>query len=693
MEDKEQYDLDTLRHSCAHLMAQAVKQLYPETQVTIGPVIEDGFYYDFFREEPFVPEDLKKIEKRMKEIAKKGLEITRQELPRDAAIEMFRKMGEPFKIEIIEGIDGTDAISAYTQGDFTDLCRGPHVDTTKRLRAFKLLHTSAAYWRGDERNPVLQRIYGTAWNTKEELKAHLNRLEEAKKRDHRKLGKELDLYSFSDDVGPGLILWHPKGGRIRYLMEEFWKQEHYQNGYELVYTPHTAKVDLWEISGHMDFYKENIFSPMDIEGKKYILKPMNCPFHIQIYKTRPWEAKKRDHRKLGKELDLYSFSDDVGPGLILWHPKGGRIRYLMEEFWKQEHYQNGYELVYTPHTAKVDLWEISGHMDFYKENIFSPMDIEGKKYILKPMNCPFHIQIYKTRLRSYRDLPLRWAELGTVYRYERSGVMHGLLRVRGFTQDDAHLFCRPEQIEDEISTVLDFVLHILRAFGFDQYKVFLSTRPEKSVGSDSDWETATQALQSALEKSGLAFEVDPGEGVFYGPKIDIKIKDSLNRFWQVSTIQVDFNLPQRFKMTYIGADGQPHQPIMIHRALMGSLERFFGCLIEHYAGAFPVWLAPVQVILLPITDKHHSYVEQIAKRLTEEGIRVEKDLRNEKIGYKIREAQLAKIPYMIVLGDQEVQSSQIAVRRRKSQETRTLPVDEFLQELKQEIDSKKVDLD
>ena len=580
MEDKEQYDLDTLRHSCAHLMAQAVKQLYPETQVTIGPVIEDGFYYDFFRAEPFVPDDLKKIEKRMKEIAKKGLEITRQELPRDEAIEMFRKMGEPFKVEIIEGIDGTDAISTYTQGDFTDLCRGPHVDTTKRLRAFKLLHTSSAYWRGDERNPVLQRIYGTAWNNKDELKAHLNRLE---------------------------------------------------------------------------------------------------------------EAKKRDHRKLGKELDLYSFSDDVGPGLILWHPKGGRIRYLIEEFWKQEHYKNGYELVYTPHVAKVDLWEISGHMDFYKENIFSPMDIDGKQYIMKPMNCPFHIQIYKTRLRSYRDLPLRWAELGTVYRYERSGVMHGLLRVRGFTQDDAHLFCRPDQIEDEIATVLEFVIHILSSFGFDQYKVFLSTRPDKSVGSDNDWDTATQALQKALEKSGLEFEVDPGEGVFYGPKIDIKIKDSLHRFWQVSTIQVDFNLPQRFKMTYIGDDGQPHQPIMIHRALMGSLERFFGCLIEHYAGAFPAWLAPVQVILLPISDKHHAYVAEIAKRLTEEGIRVEKDLRNEKIGYKIREAQLAKIPYMIILGDQEAQSSQIAVRRRKSQETRTMAVDVFLKELKQEIDSKKVD--
>jgi threonyl-tRNA synthetase len=377
--------------------------------------------------------------------------------------------------------------------------------------------------------------------------------------------------------------------------------------------------------------------------------------------------------------------------LILWHPKGARIRYLMEEFWKQEHYNNGYELVYTPHAAKTDLWKISGHMEFYKENIFSPMDIEGKEYVMKPMNCPFHIQIYKTGLRSYRDLPLRWAELGTVYRYERSGVMHGLLRVRGFTQDDAHLFCRKDQLEDEVTKVLKFVLFILRSFGFWEYKVFLSTRPEKSVGSDADWETATSALEAALKRSELPYEVDPGEGVFYGPKIDIKIKDSLNRYWQVSTIQVDFNLPERFEMTYIGEDGNKHQPIMIHRALMGSLERFFGCLIEHYAGAFPAWLAPVQVILLPITDSQNPYAEQVASRLEEEGIRVEKDLRNEKIGFKIREAQLQKIPYMLVLGDQEIQAKTVAVRKRKSKETRVMPVEDFLRELNELIETKALD--
>ncbi len=578
--NQKQYDLETLRHSTAHLMAQAVKQLYPETKITIGPVIEDGFFYDFHREEPFKPEDLEKIEHRMHEIAKSGLEIERVELSPESAKNIFSAMGENFKVEIIEDFAEGEIVSAYTQGEFTDLCRGPHVENTKHLKVFKLLHTSASYWRGDETKAVLQRIYGTAWNDKKEMKAYLNRLE---------------------------------------------------------------------------------------------------------------EAKKRDHRKLGKELDLYSMSDDVGPGLILWHPKGARIRYLMEEFWKQEHYNNGYELVYTPHAAKTDLWKTSGHMEFYKENIFSPMDIEGKEYVMKPMNCPFHIQIYKTGLRSYRDLPLRWAELGTVYRYERSGVMHGLLRVRGFTQDDAHLFCRQDQLEDEVAKVLKFVLFILRSFGFWEYKVFLSTRPEKSVGSDEDWNTATTALEAALKRSELPYEEDPGEGVFYGPKIDIKIKDSLNRYWQVSTIQVDFNLPERFEMTYIGEDGNKHRPIMIHRALMGSLERFFGCLIEHYAGAFPAWLAPVQVVLLPITDSQFPYVEQVASRLEEEGIRVEKDLRNEKIGFKIREAQLQKIPYMLVLGDQEIEAKTVAVRKRKSKETRTMPLEDFLRELKERVDTKAVD--
>jgi len=574
------YDLETIRHSAAHLMAQAVQQLYPETKVTIGPVIEDGFYYDFFREKPFVPEDLEKIEARMKEITKQDLEIVRQEIPRDAALKMFAEMDESFKCEIIDGIDSSDALSVYTQGEFTDLCRGPHVGSTRDIKSFKLLHTSASYWRGDERNAALQRIYGTAWQNDKELRIYLRRLE---------------------------------------------------------------------------------------------------------------EAKKRDHRKLGKELDLFSISDEIGPGMILWHPKGARIRGLMEDFWKSEHYKNGYEMVYSPHVAKADLWKTSGHMDFYKDNIFSPMDIDGKEYVMKPMNCPFHIQIFKSRLRSYRDLPIRFGELGTVYRYERSGVLHGLLRVRGFTQDDAHLFCRPSQIEEELVKVLELILFILKAFGFKEYKVYLSTQPEKFVGSQEDWETATNALRSALEKTELAYEVDPGEGVFYGPKIDIKIKDSLNRYWQVSTVQVDFNLPQRFNISYIEKDSQRQQPIMIHRALMGSLERFFGCLIEHYAGAFPVWLAPTQAILLPITDNQHAYTEELAQRLEKEGLRVEKDLRNEKIGFKIREAQLQKIPYMIVLGEKEVQAQTLSVRKRRSKESRTLDLDTFIEEVKTLVLEKTID--
>ena len=578
--NKNPTELETIRHSCAHLMAQAVQELFPGTQVTIGPVIEDGFFYDFSRKDAFVPEDLVKIEKRMKELAAADIPIVRSEISREEAKKKFSDMGEIFKVEIIESIDPNEPITIYSQGDWGDLCGGPHVESTKKIKAFKLLHTSSAYWRGDERNPALQRIYGTAWNTEKELRLYLKRLE---------------------------------------------------------------------------------------------------------------EAKKRDHRKLGKELDLFSVSDDIGPGLILWHPKGARIRHLMEEFWKKEHFRHGYEMVISPHAAKIDLWKTSGHTEFYKDNMFSNMDVEGREYVMKPMNCPFHIQIYKTKLRSYRYLPVRFGELGTVYRYERSGVLHGLLRVRGFTQDDAHLFCRPSQIEEEITKVLDLIVFVLQSFGFHEYKIYLSTRPEKYVGSDSGWESATKALETALNNKNLEFEVDPGEGVFYGPKIDIKIKDSLNRYWQVSTVQVDFNLPEKFGITYIEEDGQRRQPIMLHRALMGSLERFFGCLIEHYAGAFPLWLAPVQIILLPITDNHTEYTDKIAEELEESGIRVEKDLRNEKIGFKIREAQLQKIPYMIVLGDKEVETSTLSVRRRRSKETRTLDLKTFLNEVNEAVKNRTID--
>ena len=570
-------ELEKLRHSTAHAMAQAVKRLYPETLVTIGPAIEDGFYYDFDRDESFKPEDLQKIENLMHEIVNEDFPVVRSEMRKEEALKFFEEKGEIYKKELINEIKD-EKVSIYTQGEFADLCRGPHVDSTKDIKSFKLLSVAGSYWRGNEKNKMLQRIYGTAFHSKKDLKEYLNRLEEAKKRDHRKLGKDLDL------------------------------------------------------------------------------------FHVD---------------------------EEIGSGLILWHPKGALIRSIIEDFWKKEHYKNGYQILYSPHIARAHLWETSGHLNFYKENIYSPMDIDGTDYIVKPMNCPFHIKIYNSKLRSYRDLPFRWAELGTVYRYEKTGVLHGLLRVRGFTQDDAHIFCRPDQLTDEISRVLDFTIFILRSFNFKEYQIYLSTRPDKFVGSEEYWEKATAALKDALEKSGMPFDIDPGEGVFYGPKIDIKIKDSLGRAWQCSTIQVDFNLPERFKISYIGEDGKPHQPIMIHRALMGSLERFFGCLVEHFAGAFPSWLAPVQVRILTITNDHIKYAEEISELLKKEEIRVELDSRNEKVGFKIREAQTGKIPYMLVIGDQEIKDKTVAVRKRKEKKTEVMGPESFIKKLNEEIISKK----
>ena len=570
-------ELEKLRHSTAHVMAQAVKRLYPETLVTIGPAIEDGFYYDFDRDESFKPEDLQKIENLMHDIVKENFSVVRSEMRKEEALKFFEEKGEMYKKELINEIKD-EKVSIYTQGEFADLCRGPHVDSTKDIKSFKLLSVAGSYWRGNEKNKMLQRIYGTAFHSKKDLKEYLNRLEEAKKRDHRKLGKDLDL------------------------------------------------------------------------------------FHVD---------------------------EEIGSGLILWHPKGALIRSIIEDFWKKEHYKNGYQILYSPHIARAHLWETSGHLNFYKENIYSPMDIDGTDYIVKPMNCPFHIKIYNSKLRSYRDLPFRWAELGTVYRYEKTGVLHGLLRVRGFTQDDAHIFCRPDQLTDEISRVLDFTIFILRSFNFKEYQIYLSTRPDKFVGSEEYWEKATAALKDALEKSGMAYEIDPGEGVFYGPKIDIKIKDSLGRAWQCSTIQVDFNLPERFKISYIGEDGKPHQPIMIHRALMGSLERFFGCLVEHFAGAFPSWLAPVQVRILTITSDHIKYAEEISELLKKEEIRVELDSRNEKVGFKIREAQTGKIPYMLVIGDKEIKDKTVAVRKRKEKKTEVMDPESFMKKLNEEIISKK----
>ncbi len=565
---------DVYRHSSTHIMAQAVKELFPSAQLTIGPALEDSFFYDFAFERPFTPEDLEKIEARAIEIIKRNLPITRREFTKEEAIDFFKARGEAYKVELIQGFPDGEPISAYMQGDFVDLCRGPHLPATGRVGAFKLLNTAGAYWRGDERNPMLQRIYGTSFPTKADLDAHLARLE---------------------------------------------------------------------------------------------------------------EIKRRDHRKVGKELDLISVQDEIGPGLVLWHPKGAAIRLLIENFWREQHIKDGYELVYSPHVARLDLWKTSGHVDYYRDNMFAAMKIEGSEYQLKPMNCPYHIMIYKSHLRSYRDLPIRYGELGTVYRYERTGVLHGLLRVRGFTQDDAHLFCRPDQIETEVSRVLDFTFFVLRTFGFAEFEVFLSTRPKESVGADEHWTLATSALEAALKNRNISYHLDPGGGAFYGPKIDIKIKDALGRSWQCSTVQVDFNNPERFELTYIGEDGRQHQPIMIHRALMGSIERFFGILIEHYGGAFPTWLAPVQATVMNITDNQRDYVAAVVAQLKDAGFRAEADLRNEKIGFKIREAEKAKVPFMLVAGDREVQGGTLSVRGRSGSNLGNMTVAAVLDLLRTEI--------
>ena len=565
-------------HSSAHVMAQAIKRKYPNAQLGIGPPIDGGFYYDIQLDHHITPEEFVELEAEMVKVVEQDYPITRRVLERQEALQLFKSMHEDLKIELINDLPDEETITAYTQGEFTDLCRGPHVPSTGRLsKYFKLLTLAGAYWRGDERNQMLQRIYATSYPKKQMLEEHINRLE---------------------------------------------------------------------------------------------------------------EAKKRDHRKLGKELDLFSIQESIGNGLILWHPKGARIRRVMEDFWLEEHYKHDYEIIYTPHAAKLNLWETSGHTGFYRENMFASMDLEEVEYQLKPMNCPFHLTIYKNDLRSYRDLPIRYAELGTVYRFERSGVLHGLMRVRGFTQDDAHIFCTPEQLTDEIIKAMDLVLLILRTFGFEDYEVYLSTRPEKYVGSIENWDKATEALRQALEIRKLDYEVDPGEGVFYGPKIDLKIKDVLGRSWQCSTVQVDFNLPERFELEYIGEDGKPHRPVMVHRALMGSLERFFGILIEHYAGAFPLWLAPVQAVIMPIADRHHDYAREIYQQLRRQMIRVELDNRNEKIGFKIREAEVQKVPYMLIIGDKEIEKQQIAVRHKGEGDLGAMEIANFVSRISEEIKSK-----
>lgn len=548
--EKERESLETLRHSASHLLAHAVLTLYPGTKIGIGPAIENGFYYDFERKEPFTPEDLEKIERKMRELSKQNLKIEHFFLPKKEAIAFFRENNQDLKVELIEE-KGDENVSLYRQGDFVDFCLGPHMPSTGYVKFFKLLSIAGAYWKGDEKGRKLQRIYGTAFFTEEEIENYLKQIE---------------------------------------------------------------------------------------------------------------EAKKRDHRKLGPELDLFSIQDTIGAGLILWHPRGAMVRKIIEDYWKEEHLKNGYELIYTPHIAKLELWRTSGHLDFYSENMYPPMELENQTFQLKPMNCPFHIQVYKSRLRSYRELPIRWAELGTVYRFERSGVLHGLLRVRGFTQDDAHLFVTPSQLEEELERLVDFTLHILRTFGFEEYEIYLSTRPEKFVGEIEDWDASTLALENALKKTRLPYRVDPGMGAFYGPKIDINIKDSLGRLWQCSTIQVDFNLPKRFEIEYMGEDGKAHKAIMIHRAIFGSLERFFGILIEHYEGNFPLWLAPVHVGLIPVSEKFTSYIRKIAENLTREAIRYQIFDSAEKIGYRIRKAELEKIPVMLIAGEREEKKEKVALR-------------------------------
>ena len=570
--------IEQLRHSASHIMAEAVQSLFPDAKFGIGPVIENGFYYDFELPRPLTPEDLPSIEKLMAKIVSQNVPFTHEEMKKDEARRIFAN--QPYKLELIDEI-AEERVSIYRQGKFTDLCRGPHIKSTGEVKAFKLLNIAGAYWRGDEKRPMLQRIYGAAFETQAELDEHIKKLAE-------------------------------------------------------------------------------------IEA--------------------------RDHRRLIKQLDLVSFHEEAGAGLAYWHPKGGLIRVLIEDYWRKRHLESGYDIVFTPHIGRAQLWETSGHLGFYKDSMYSPMEIDEQDYYIKPMNCPFHIMIYKTKLRSYRELPLRWAELGTVYRYERSGTLHGLLRVRGFTQDDAHIICTPEQIEGEIQRVLDFCLSILRAFGFEDYKMELSVRdpqnPGKYAGSDDMWQKAEAFLIKALEARNLPHERKEGEAVFYGPKIDIKIKDVLGRAWQCSTIQFDFNLPERFDMTFIGEDGKERRPYMVHRALMGSLERFFGVLVEHYGGAFPVWLSPVQVMIIPIADRHLEYASKLETELKADGLRVQVDARLERMNSKIREAQLQKIPYMLVVGDKEMAADSVSIRLRTGQDLGRKSVAEFKAMAKDAVSNK-----
>ena len=571
-------ELSTLRHSTAHVMAEAVLELFPDAQIAIGPAIENGFYYDFDLPRPLTDADLETITKNMRKIINSGREFVRKEVTREEAKEIFKN--QKYKLELLEAIPEGETVTTYTQGSFTDLCRGPHVESTKELCAdgFKLLSIAGAYWRGNEKNKMLTRIYATAWGSKEDLRAYMDHL-------------------------------------------------------------------------------------ADIE--------------------------KRDHRKLGKELDLFSLHEEAGPGLVYWHPRGARIRQTIEQFWREEHYKNGYEMVYTPHVGKSWLWETSGHLGFYKDSMYPPMEMDNTDYYVKPMNCPFHIMIYQNSKKSYRDLPCRWAELGTVYRYEKAGSLHGLMRVRGFTQDDAHLFVTPDQMDDEIMEVLRFSLHMLHAFGFNDIHAYISTKPEKSVGEVEKWNAATEALKKAVEKEGLKYDIDEGGGAFYGPKIDLKIKDAIGREWQLSTVQFDFNLPERFGMTFVDKDGVEKRPYMIHRALLGSIERFFGVLMENYAGAFPPWLSPDQIAIIPVGDMAYDYSKDLASTLRKEGFRVSLDLSDDRMNAKIRKAQKQKTPYMLIIGEKEMAGNLVYIRYRNGKQVNLVPTADFIKEVHTTIDNKE----
>lgn len=569
--------LSMIRHSMAHVMAEAVLEMFPDAQIAIGPSIENGFYYDFELPRQLTENDLEEITARMKSIIKAGKSFVRKEVTREEARQLFA--GQKYKLELLDAIPEGESVTIYNQGAFTDLCRGPHVESTKQLNpeAFKLLSIAGAYWRGNEKNAMLTRIYGTAWTNPKDLKAYLE---------------------------------------------------------------HLADVE------------------------------------------------RRDHRKLGKELDLFSLHEEAGPGLVYWHPRGARIRQAIEQFWREEHYKNGYEMVYTPHVGKSWLWETSGHLGFYKDSMYPPMEMDKADYYVKPMNCPFHIMIYNNSLRSYRDLPCRWAELGTVYRYEKAGALHGLMRVRGFTQDDAHLFCTPEQMDDEIEEVLRFSIHMLKSFGFEDFHAYISTRPEKSVGDPALWDSATESLKKAVEKAGLKYDIDEGGGAFYGPKIDLKIKDAIGREWQLSTVQFDFNLPERFKMTFVDKDGSQKRPLMIHRALLGSIERFFGVLLENYAGAFPPWLSPDQIAVIPVGEMAFDYARELEARFRKEGFRAYADLSGERMNAKIRKAQQMKVPYQVIIGEKEMAADQVSVRYRTGRQANGVSTADFISEVRAVIDSK-----